>query len=325
MLTRRHSLALLGFAASGVGSLVQAQQAFPYGKPIRMIASAPPGGINDVMARVIAERLSKVYGVPVVVENLAGAAGHVAGMTVARAVPDGYTVMVCTMAHNGVAAMYPTLKYDPTQDLKPLALIGESAGVLTVNPSLPFKSVSEYIAHAKAHPGELTYGSAGSGSANHMAGALFEYAANVKLTHVPYKGSGPAMTDLLGGQIHSMFDNIASSVAHIKSGKLRALGVTSPYRHPSLPDVPTIAEAGLRGYASVPWYTISGPKNIPHDVALNLNRALNAAILSPEIQAKWEAAGLKPLGGSIEDAIKRNRIETEQWTKVIKAAKIVAE
>jgi tripartite-type tricarboxylate transporter receptor subunit TctC len=316
-ITRRQSLVAIGLSAASHVPFVRAQQAFP-SKPIRLIASAAPGGINDLMARVIAERLSKVYGVPVVVENLAG-------MAVARAAPDGYTLMICTIAHNGVAAMYPALKYDPTQDLKPLALIGESAGVLTVNPSLPIKSIAEYIAYAKAEPGKLTYGSAGPGSANHMAGALFEHMTSISLTHVPYKGSGPAITDLIGGQISSMFDNIVSSLPHIRSGKLRALGVTSPYRHPSLPDVPTIVEAGVQGYASVPWYTVSGPKNITQDIALNLNKALNSVILSPEIQAKWEAAGIKPLGGSIDEAIRRNRSETEQWTKVIKAAKIVAE
>ncbi len=321
MLTRRQSIAL-GLAATS--PMAWGQNAFP-NKTIRLVASAAPGGINDVIARVTAERLSKVLGVPVVVENRAGAGGHVAGMEVAKGPADGYTLMVCTIGHNGVAAMYPNLKYDPTQDLKPLVLVGETSGVLVVHPDLPIKTVGEYIAYAKANPGKLTYGSAGSGSAVHMASALFELMANVQLTHVPYKGSGPALTDLIGGQIASMFDNIVSVLPHIKSGRLRALGVTSPYRYPGLPNVPTIDESGVRGYASVPWYTISVARNVPADVSLTLNKALNTAILSPEARVKWEDAGMKPLGGSMEDAVKRNQIETERWTKVIKAAKIVAE
>ncbi len=321
MLTRRQSLALLGSACS---PLAWGQQPFP-NKPIRLIASAAPGGINDLIARVIADRLSKSLGVPAIVENRAGAGGHVAGMEVARGAADGYTLMVCTIGHNGVAAMYPNLKYDPVHDLKPLALVGETAGVLVVNTDSPIKTVAEYIAFAKANPGKLTYGSAGSGSAVHMASALFEYMANVQLTHVPYKGSGPAMTDLIGGQISSMFDNIVSALPHIRSGRLRALGVTSPYRYAALPNVPTIDESGVRGYASVPWYTISAAKGVPQDVSLVLNKALNAAILAPEARSKWDDAGIKPLGGSIEDAMKRNQVETERWTKVIKAAKIVAE
>ncbi len=321
MLTRRQSIAL-GLAATS--PMAWGQNAFP-NKTIRLVASAAPGGINDVIARVTAERLSKVLGVPVVVENRAGAGGHVAGMEVAKGPADGYTLMVCTIGHNGVAAMYPNLKYDPTQDLKPLVLVGETSGVLVVHPDLPIKTVGEYIAYAKANPGKLTYGSAGSGSAVHMASALFELMANVQLTHVPYKGSGPALTDLIGGQIASMFDNIVSVLPHIKSGRLRALGVTSPYRYPGLPNVPTIDEPGVRGYASVPWYTISVARNVPADVSLTLNKALNTAILSPEARVKWEDAGMKPLGGSMEDAVKRNQIETERWTKVIKAAKIVAE
>ncbi len=323
MPTRRQTLAVLGLGAA-CAPFAWGQQPFP-AKPIRLVASAAPGGINDVIARVIAERLSKNLGVPVIVENRAGAGGHLAGMEVARGAADGYTLMVCTIGHNGVAAMYPNLKYDPTQDLKPLALVGETAGVLVVNAELPIKTVAEYIAFAKANPGKLSYGSAGSGSAVHMASALFELMTNVQLTHVPYKGSGPAMTDLIGGQISSMFDNIVSALPHIKSGRIRALGVTSPYRYPALPNVPTIDESGVRGYASVPWYTISAAKGVPQDVSLVLNKALNAVILSPEARSKWDDAGIKPLGGSIEDAMKRNQVETERWTKVIKAAKIVAE
>lgn len=325
MTLRRNFLTVLAAAACSAAPATWAQApAFP-NKPLRMIVSAAPGGISDVMGRLVAQRLSQVYGQPVIVENRTGAAGHVAGAEVAKAPADGYTLLVATMAHNGVTAIYPNLPYNPTKDLQPVVLLAESAGVLTVNPAFAARSTAEFIAMAKAKPGSIDYGSAGSGSAVHMATELFEYMAGVKLNHVPYKGSGPALNDLIGGQIPVMFDNLASVMPHIKAGKLRALGVTSPQRHPSLPDVPTIAESGVPGYASVPWYTISVSRNVPPDIVRKLNADLNTAIRAPELKQRWDAVGVTPLGGSVEDAAKRNASETERWNKVIKAANIVVD
>jgi tripartite-type tricarboxylate transporter receptor subunit TctC len=233
--------------------------------------------------------------------------------------------MLATIAHNGAMAMYRNLAYDPARDLQPVILLAESAGVLVLKPSLPPASVAEFVALAKANPGKITYGSAGNGSAIHMAAALFEVLAEVRLTHVPYKGSAPALTDLMGGQIDVMFDNIASALPHVKAGRLKPLGVTSPARAPSLPDVPTIAEAGVAGYAAVPWYTISVARGVPPEVVRRLNADLNVVLKAPELTQRWEALGVTPLGGSVEDAVRRNAVETERWTKVIRAANIVAE
>ncbi|MEJ7928697.1 tripartite tricarboxylate transporter substrate binding protein [Ramlibacter sp. AN1015] len=326
MIQRRQTLITLAsaLAVAALPGMAGAQTAYP-SKQVRLIAPASPGGISDVLSRLIAQRLSEVYDQPVVVENKAGAGGHVAGAEVAKASPDGHTLMLSHIGHNGVSAIYPNLTYNPVKDLQPVVLLAESAGVLVVPPSSPARSVGDLIAQAKAQPGQITYGSAGPGSAIHMAAALFEHMADVKLTHVPYKGSGPALNDLLGGQINLMIDNLASALPHIQAGKLRPLGVTSPQRHPSLPEVPTIAESGVPGYASVPWYAISAPSGVSPEIIRKLNADLNTVIRSPEIKARFEGLGVTPLGGSVDDALKRNAIETERWNKVIRAANITAQ
>ena len=328
MLTRRQCFtALSALAATAASSALPARAqatSFP-SKPLRIVVPYAAGGIADVLGRLIAQRLGPLHGQTVIVENKPGVGGHLGGAEVAKGAADGYTLMLATIAHNGATAMYRNLAYDPTRDLQPVILLAESAGALVLHPSVPASNVREFIALAKAQPGRLNYGSAGNGSAIHMATALFEFMADVKLNHVPYRGSGPALNDLLGGQIQVMFDNIASSLQHIKSGKLKALGVTSPQRNPSLPDVPTIAESGVPGYASVPWYTISVARGVPADVLNKLNADLNTVVRSPELRERWEALGVVPIGGSVEEAVKRNAAETERWTKVIKAAAIVAE
>jgi tripartite-type tricarboxylate transporter receptor subunit TctC len=310
MTERRHCLIVLAAAACGVALPAWGQApAYPT-KLVRLVVPYSAGGIADVMGRLIAQPLGQIYGKPVIVENKPGAGGHLGGAEVAKGPADGHTLMLGTIAHNGVMAMYPNLTYDPAKDLQPVILVAESAGVLVVNPSFPARSVSDFIAQAKAQPGKIAYGSAGNGSAIHMAAALFEYMADVKLSHVPYKGSGPVLNDLIGGQIPVMFDNIASALPHIKGGKLRPLGVTSPQRHPSLPDVPTIAESGVPGYASVPWYTISVARGVPSEIVHKLNADLNTVIRAPELKERWEAIGVTPLGGSVDDAVKRNAQET---------------
>jgi tripartite-type tricarboxylate transporter receptor subunit TctC len=338
MFTRRHCLAALSplspllplsalsaFAATTAALPARAQAGSFPNKPLRLVVPYAAGGIADVLARLIAQRLGPLYGQTVIVENKPGAGGHLGGAEVAKASADGHTLMLATIAHNGAMAMYRNLAYDPEKDLQPVILLAESAGALVLHPSVPAGNVREFIALARAQPGRINYGSAGNGSAIHMAAALFEVMADVKLNHVPYKGSGPALNDLLGGQIQVVFDNIASSLQHIKSGKLKALGVTSPQRNPSLPDVPTIAEAGVPGYASVPWYTISVARGVPADLLNKLNADLNTVVRSSELRERWEALGVMPLGGSVEEAVKRNAVETERWTKVIKAANIVAQ
>lgn len=324
-MTRRRCLVALASLSALLGTSPAWSQAGYPSRPIRLVVPYAAGGIADVLGRLIAQRLGPLVGQNVVVENKPGAGGHVGGAEVAKAPADGYTLVLATIAHNGAVAMYRNLAYDPARDLQPVVLLAESAGVLVVNPSFPAQNVREFIAYAKARPGQVSYGSAGNGSAIHMATSLFEYMADVRLNHVPYRGSGPALNDLIGGQIPVMFDNVASALQHVRSGKLRALGVTSPQRNPSLPEVPTIAESGLPGYASVPWYTVSVARGVPADVVRKLNADLNTVIRAPELKERWEALGVTPLGGSVDDAVRRNAQETERWSAVIKAAGIVAE
>ena len=319
-MNRRFTLAAALLAAT-LALPAAAQADFP-NKPIRLVVPYAAGGIADLLGRLVAEKLGAAYKQTVVVENRPGAGGHVGGELVARSPADGHTLVLATIAHNGASSMYKGLKYDPATDLVPVALIAESAGVLIVHPSVPAKTVPEFLALAKAQPGKLNYASAGNGSALHMAAELFKHLSGTDLVHVPYKGSAPAMADLLGGQVQLMFENIATAHPHIKAGKVRALGVTSRVRNPSLPEVPTIAESGVPGYASEPWYTVSAPKGVPAEVMNKLNADINAALKSPDLAQRWESLGVTPLGGSLQDALRRNAAETERWQRVIQAARI---
>ncbi|MBL8345537.1 MAG: tripartite tricarboxylate transporter substrate binding protein [Rubrivivax sp.] len=331
MSTRRQTLRA-GLAVGSVALLAglatrpAAAQGEPFpNKPIRLVVPYAPGGIADLLGRLIADRLGPLVKQTVVVENRPGAGGHVGGELVAKSAADGYTLVLATIAHNGAAAMYKGLKYDPTTDLQPVVLVAESAGVLLVHPDVPAKTVAEFITLVKAQPGRLNYASAGNGSAIHMATELFKHMTGTELVHVPYKGSGPAMADLLGGRVQVMFENIATGLPHVKSGKVRALGVTSRARNAGLPEVPTIAESGVPGYAAEPWYTVSAPKGLPPEVLKKLNADLHAVIRSPELAARWEALGVTPLGGSPDEALRRNAQENDRWTRVIQAARIQAE
>ena len=286
-----------------------AQDAYP-NKPIKLVVPYAAGGPADLLARGVADKLGARLGQPVVVENKPGAGGHTGGELVAKGPADGYTLVLATIAHNGAVALYPKLRYDPTKELKPVILVAESPSVLLVRQDLPAKSVQELMALAKSQPGKLTYGSAGNGSAMHMAAELFRYMTKVDYVHVPYKGGGPAMTDLLGGQIDMMFDSLGTAHAQLKGGKVRALAVTGTSRSPSLPDVPTVAESGVPGYSSVPWYTISVASGVPTAIVNKLNAEINVVLKSPDLIQRWEELGVVALGGTPAQAAKRNRIET---------------
>ena len=321
-ITRRVFCSALGIGLLGLAAPAFAQ-ADPWpSRPIRLVVPYAAGGIADLLGRLIAEKLGAATKQTVVIENRPGAGGHVGGEMVAKAAPDGYTLVLATIAHNGAAAMYKGLKYDPATDLQPVVLVAESAGVLIVHPAVPAQTMAEFTALAKAKPGQLNYASAGNGSAIHMATELYKHMSGTELTHVPYRGSAPAMTDLLGGQVQLMFENIATAHPYIKSGKVRALGVTGRTRNASLPDVPTIAEAGLPGYAAEPWYTVSVPRGVPPELLRRLNAELNTVLKSTELTQRWETLGVTPLGGSLEDAARRNAAEAERWGKVIRAARI---
>jgi tripartite-type tricarboxylate transporter receptor subunit TctC len=316
------SLLTLGLAASA--SMVLAQDGYP-NKPVKLVVPYAAGGPADMLARMVAEKLGPRLGQPVVIDNKPGAGGHNGGELVAKGQVDGYTLMLGTIAHNGAVKLYKNLRYDPLHDLQPVILIAESPSVLLVRQSLPAKSVTELLALARSQPGKLTYGSAGNGSAMHMAAELLRYMTKIDYVHVPYRGGAPAMADLLGGQIDLLFDSVGTAHQQIKTGKVRALAVTSTTRNPSLPDVPTMNEAGVPGYSSVPWYTISVARGVPESVVTKLNLEINLALKSPDLAQRWDTLGVLPLGGTVADAFKRNQIETEKWSAVIVAAKLQAE
>jgi tripartite-type tricarboxylate transporter receptor subunit TctC len=310
--------------AASTAVCAQANASYP-NRPIKLVVPYSAGGPADMLGRMVAEKLAPRLGQPVVVENRPGVGGHVGGEFVAAAPADGYTLMLGTIAHNGAAKLYRNLRYDPGSDLKPVVLIAESPSVLLVSNAVPAKSVGELLALARSKPGVLTYGTAGNGSAMHMTAELFSYMTHVELVHVPYRGGAPALTDLLGGQISMLFESLGTAHPYLKSGKLRALAVTSSARNPSLPDVPTVAEAGVPGFAAVPWYTISVAKGVPPAIVARLNSEINAVLRSPELAQRWDALGVLPLGGSPDDALRRNRAETEKWNAVIAAAHLQAE
>ena len=316
-----HPLLVTGLLVASASACAQAQDVFP-SRPVKIVVPYAAGGPADLLARGVAEKLGPRLGQPVVVENKPGAGGHTGAEQVAKGPADGYTLVLATIAHNGAVALYPKLRYEPMKELKPVILLAEAPSILIVRQDLPVRSVQELLALAKAQPGKLSYGSAGNGSAMHMAAELFRYMSKVDYVHVPYRGGAPAMADLLGGQIDMLFESLGTAHAQLKSGKVRALAVTGPARSPSLPDVPTVAEAGVPGYSSVPWYTISVASGTPAATLNKLNAELNVVLKDKDLVQRWDGLGITALGGSPADAAKRNEVETTKWTAVINAANI---
>ena len=306
-------------AAAGV-SAVHAQQ-YP-SRPVRMIVPFLAGGSADVLGRVLAQRLTQQYGQQVVVENRPGSGGHVGAEAGARATPDGYTLVFGTIGIHAAYGIYSKLGYDPARDLQPVALYADVPNVLIVHPSVPAKNVKEFIALAQKNPGRLNFGTAGSGSSTHMAGEWFKLVTGVNLTHIPYKGSSQAMQDLVGGQIELMFENLPTGIAQIRAGRVRALGMTSTARSPSMPEVPTVAESGVPGFEATAWFTIAAPAKVPAEIIRKLNTDMNVFLNAPEMKQRWVEMGVVPMGGSPADAEKFFASEREKWNKVIKAAAI---
>ncbi len=309
------------FAAGVIALPASAQQNYPT-RVVRLVVPFPAGGVADVLGRMMAQRLSAQYGQQMVVENRAGSGGHVGAEFAARAAPDGYTIMFGTIGIHAAYGIYSKLTYDPAKDLQPVSLLADMPNILVVHPSLPVRTTREFIALAKAKPGELNFGTAGSGSSTHMIGELFKVVAGVNLTHIPYKGSAPAMVDLLGGQIHLMFENLPVAIQNVRAGKIRAIGMTSRNRSASMPEVPTIAETGVPEYEATAWFTIGAGAKVPADIVRKLNGDIDAWIKAPDMQAKWKDMGVTPLGGSPEAAAKFFASETVKWNRVIKAANI---
>ena len=295
-------------------------QAFP-SRPVRFISPFPPGGAVDVITRITATGLQEALGQPVVVENRSGAGGTVGADAAARAPADGYTLFSGGIATHGIApALYSKLGYDAVRDFSPLSMIGTTPNVLIVNPSVQARSVGEFIALAKAAQRKLDYGSPGIGTSPQLSMELFKLMSGIELVHIPYKGNGPALADLLGGQLPVMFDNLPGAIGQIKAGRVRVLGVTSAARHPSLPDVPTIAESGLPGFEVVVWYAVFAAGTPPPDVLARLTAAANRAVNSPEVQKKLSETGVDPGASSPADLAMRVRTEMAKWAKVVKDA-----
>nr|WP_240636183.1 tripartite tricarboxylate transporter substrate binding protein [Caldimonas tepidiphila] len=306
---------LLG-AVPGVAG---AQAAFP-SKPITIIVPFSAGGTTDILARLIGQQLGpELGGQTVVIDNRAGAGGNIGAQAAARAAADGHTLFMGTVGTHAInASLYKKLPYDPVKDFAPLTRVAVVPNLLVTHPSVPFKTVPEMIAYARANPGKLTFGSPGNGSSPHISGELFKSLAKVDMQHIPYKGSAPAMSDLLGGQIDVMFDNMPSALPHVKSGKLRALAVTPARRSPELPSVPTLAEAGVPGYEATSWFGLYAPAGTPPQVLSRLHGALTKVLASPEVQKKIAEQGAEPVSETPEEFAAFMRRETEKWARVVR-------
>ncbi len=292
-------------------------------RPIRMIVPFPPGGGNDLLARSISQPLSQAIGQSVVVDNRGGAGGQIGATLAAAAAPDGYTIFLGSIGNlTFLPVLQSKLQYEPVRDFAPVTLLATSPFILVINPTVPAKSVKELIALAKAQPGKLNYGSAGPGSSLHMTGELFKLESGADITHVPYKGTAPALIDLLSGQVQMLFSTMPSVVPHVKTGKLRALGVSSTKRAGVVPDVPTIAEAGVPGFEVLNWQGIVVPKKTPDAIVQKLNRALLEALKSPETIKALANQGLDAAGGTPEQFGALIKSEIEKYGKVAKAANL---
>jgi len=312
-----------GAAALPVVSRIARAQAYPT-RPVHIIVGFAVGAGNDILARLMGQWLSERLGQPFVVENRPGASSNIATEAVARAAPDGYTLLLVNPSNAINATLYDKLNFNFISDIVPIAGIMRAPLVMEVNPSVPAKTVPEFIAYAKANPGKINMGSAGSGSSNHVSGELFKFMTGVDMVHVPYRGQGPALADLLSGQVQVMFATTLGTTEHIATGRLRPLAVTTATRSEALPNIPTMSEF-VPGYEAVQWYGIGAPRNTPADVIGRLNKEINAAIADPKMKVRLADLGGTPLGGSPADFGKLIADETEKWGKVIRAANIKPE
>jgi tripartite-type tricarboxylate transporter receptor subunit TctC len=318
--TRSFRLILL----AAIAAPALAQQPYP-SRPVRIISPFAPGGGNDALCRIVAPRLSENLRQQVIVENRAGANGIVGTEVAARSAPDGYTIILIPSGHAVNASLYKKLPFDSIRDFTPITLVGSSPLVLAVNPSLPVKSVKELIALAKARPGQLTYVSAGIGASGHLGGALFETLTHTKMTHIPYKGMAVAIVDLMAGQVTMTFGTSLSVVPHVRAGRLRALATTGAQRSPALPDLPTVAEAGVPGYEAGLWYGFAGPARLPPDILSRLHSAIVAVLQLQETRERLANQGVDPQHNTPEEFAKLLVADVERWAKVIQRAGVQQE
>jgi tripartite-type tricarboxylate transporter receptor subunit TctC len=319
-----HRLALsVALAASLAAVLAPSATAQNYpSRPIRMVVPFAPGGGSDITARVLADGLNKALGQPVVVDNRPGAGSTIGTDIVSKATPDGYTLLLGNISLAFNAAMYKKLPYNALRDLLPVSLVVEQPNILVAHPSLPAKTLKEFVALARSSPGKFTYASAGLGSGTHLAMALLNMSLNVDMVHVPYKGTGPAITALLGNEVTVFMSTFASALPYVKAGRLRTFGVTTAKRARTLPEAPTIAEAGVPGFNYGTWYGLLAPAGTPRAVIDKLNKATVAELHSAELQQRYESQGMDVIPSTSAEFTARLTSETEKWAKVVRAAKI---
>ncbi|NYT57545.1 tripartite tricarboxylate transporter substrate binding protein [Alcaligenaceae bacterium] len=291
-------------------------------QPIHMVVPFAPGGITDLLGRLVADQLGTLYTQPVVVENRPGASGHVGANLVSKTEADGYTMLLGTIGIHAAYSSYSKLSYDPVKDLQPAMVLGASPNIVLVPANSRFKTFEELLAYEKAHPGELNYATAGPGSSVHMVTALYEQLIGSKLTYVPYKGSGPALIDMIGERVDVMFDNLPTGYPHVKSGKLRMLAITSKDRHPLIPDTPTIAESGVPGYDAGSWFSVAMDSEVSPAIVNKLSGDIRTVMSTPEMKERLLDMGITLIASTPEEARSTFVSETEKWSKVIESSGI---
>jgi tripartite-type tricarboxylate transporter receptor subunit TctC len=309
----RCALLLIAFFAAGTSPA----QDYP-SRPVRIVVPFSPGGATDVLARLVGQKLSERSGQPVLIENRAGAGGNIGADQVAKSAPDGYTLLLGGVPHAISASLYSKLPYDLARDLAAVAEVASFPSAIVLHPSLPAQSVKELIALARARPGRLSFGSAGNGSPNHLALELFQTMASVSMVHVPYKGSGQLVGDLLAGQVQLASMGLPVSIPHVQSGKLRAIAVTGTARSSLLPDVPTVSEAGLPGFEVTSWYGVFAPAGLPADIVVKLNTEIGSAVTTPEVKERLAALGAEPSLKAPDQFGRYVREQITKWAKVVK-------
>lgn len=324
---RLTSLLLAAVAAATLAApLAHAQSATQYpARTIRVVVPFPPGAFNDTLGRLLAQEFQKTWGQPAIVENRPGAGSAIGADLVAKSPADGYTLLIVAFPFALINSLHARMGMDVTRDFAPIAWCAATPNILVVHPSVPASSVGELLALARAKPGTLNYASTGTGSSNHLSMELFKSMTRTDIVHVPYKGSAPAVTDLLAGQVNILFDNTPNVLPHIRAGKLRALGVTTAKRSSFTPELPTVAESGVPGYEVTAWFGIVAPAGTPRDVVAKLNAEVNRVLALPETKERFLKAGVEPTGGSPEDFARHVRAEVAKWSKVVKDADIRAD
>ena len=321
MTSRRAAISLIAMSFLAIFSNISAfAQDYPT-RPVKWVVPYPPGGATDIIARLVGQRLSERLNQQFVIENKPGAGNNVGTESVVNADPDGYTILLVNPANGINASLYAKMNYNFIRDIAPVAGITRSPNVMVVPADFPAKTVADFIAYAKANPGKINMASSGNGTSVHLSGELFRSMTGIDMVHVPYKGAAPALTDMLGGRVQVIFDNLPSAIQHIRAGTLRALAVTTDTRSPQLPDVPTVADT-VKGYEASAWFGMGAPKNTPKPIIDRLNKEVNAILAEPAMKQRLDELGGVPLIGTPEDFGKIIQSETDKWAKVVEFAKI---